>query len=67
MGNTVSAADISHTSQTSGASPPPECPMHQKKPVEAPKISECPVQHKQDDINPYNMVHIIFYYMQCLV
>ena len=33
--------------------PPPECPMHQKRPPE-PAGSGCPVNH--DQINPLNMV-----------
>ncbi|GLH14917.1 Cytochrome c heme lyase [Gryllus bimaculatus] len=35
-----------------GGSPPPECPMHKKEAY----ISECPVSHGKNDINPLNMM-----------
>lgn len=58
MGNQVSAeAGVPVSSVGGNANPPPECPMHQKteqKPEAKP--SECPVQHGNSDINPYNMV-----------
>uniref|UniRef100_U5ERG5 Holocytochrome c-type synthase n=1 Tax=Corethrella appendiculata TaxID=1370023 RepID=U5ERG5_9DIPT len=40
------------------ASPPPECPMHQKQPVQqqAVLVSECPIKHEGGDINPLNMM-----------
>lgn len=52
---------------SSGATPPPECPMHQKqgdaKSASAvpphPKMaqtSECPIQHDNSDVNPLNMM-----------
>lgn len=54
MGNSVSAhAPVDIKSVNNNASPPPECPMHNKattpaeKPVEKP--SECPVQHGQNN------------------
>lgn len=45
------------------AEPPPECPMHQKKTmvVEAPK-DECPVGYGKNDLNPLNMVSVLFVY-----
>lgn len=36
---------------------PPECPMHKSK---APVESGCPVQSGKGDINPLNMVTVIF-------
>lgn len=85
MGNAVSIAQMQaaqnssasmpknheHMMASSGASPPPECPMHQKdgkagatdmKPPH-PKMqattvsaSECPVKHDNSDVNPLNMM-----------
>lgn len=46
-----------HHPINSNASPPPECPMHQKdQPKPAPiYVSECPVKQDPKDINPLNM------------
>lgn len=72
MGNTVSAAEAvaaeigkpveleatpHHKSvhNFKDGVPPPECPMHQK--VAQPAKEECPIKHKEDDINPLNMVN----------
>lgn len=85
MGNAVSIAQMQaaqnssasmpknheHMMASSGASPPPECPMHQKdgkagatdmKPphlkMQATTVSasECPVKHDNSDVNPLNMM-----------
>lgn len=80
MGNAVSIAQMqaaqsgkmpqSHEQMMSmGASPPPECPMHQKDGTTAatkpphPKMqavtvpaSECPVKHDNSDVSPLNMM-----------
>lgn len=79
MGNAVSIAQMQaaqaapknhENMMSSGANPPPECPMHQKdakasadvKPPH-PKMqattvsaSECPVKHDNSDVNPLNMM-----------
>ncbi|XP_055376478.1 holocytochrome c-type synthase [Condylostylus longicornis] len=34
--------------------PPPECPMHQKKPEKF--VSECPIRHDDKEVNPLNMM-----------
>jgi hypothetical protein len=51
-----------HYPINSNASPPPECPMHQKdQPKPTPVyVSECPVKHDPKDINPLNMVNTQF-------
>lgn len=82
MGNAISNAhmqaaasslpkDHGHFAASEGASPPPECPMHQKgglktapvTPPSHPKMtattvtaSECPVKHDVTDVNPLNMM-----------
>lgn len=79
MGNSVSTVHMQATQnenmpksheflKNSGASPPPECPMHQKDAATAnkpapPKVeastasaSECPVKHDNSDVNPLNMM-----------
>jgi len=67
MGNTVSAAEIAaaqivhpnepiehvlqkHSIDNYSAVIPEECPMHRST------VSECPVQHGQNDVNPLNMM-----------
>lgn len=64
MGNKVSAEAGSNAPVgLNNSIPPPECPMHNKadeneiKKTKTP--SECPIQHDDKDINPYNMVRFI--------
>lgn len=68
MGNTVSAAEAVAVGITfakaeplappanhnTSGTPPPECPMHQK--AAPPTVSECPMGHTGNDLNPLNMV-----------
>ncbi|XP_062127166.1 holocytochrome c-type synthase [Drosophila sulfurigaster albostrigata] len=72
MGNTaITKVQMEASKRTAGASPPPECPMHQKQGdnISAsavpphPKMhatgggaSECPVKHDNSDVNPLNMM-----------
>lgn len=48
---------------TAGMSPPPECPMHVK--ADTKKDAGCAVAGKPDDINPLNMVNILYDKGQC--
>lgn len=52
--NNNSAPKNPHNFNTSGMSPPPECPMHVKK--EEPKAEGCAFAGNADNINPLNMV-----------
>lgn len=49
-----------HSGNYKDGVPPPECPMHQK--VQPPPTSgaECPVGYGSGDINPLNMVGLIY-------
>uniref|UniRef100_A0A1B6E9Z9 Holocytochrome c-type synthase n=1 Tax=Clastoptera arizonana TaxID=38151 RepID=A0A1B6E9Z9_9HEMI len=51
----VTEVKDSHLHKTMEGDIPPECPMHKQKPA-AKVISECPVAHGENEINPANMM-----------
>ncbi|XP_034244207.1 cytochrome c-type heme lyase [Thrips palmi] len=56
MGNFASTAQAATAHPPMVGEPPPECPMHQKKPQPAPAASECPINAGGEAINPLNMM-----------
>lgn len=56
MGNLASTVQAATAHPPMVGEPPPECPMHQKKPPPAPSASECPINAGGEAINPLNMV-----------